>query len=60
MSNKIYEVGAMLGLKPKEIQNIISNNSISDISGIKKTPLSTVSEYGKGSLYATLSMKDFQ
>ena len=59
-SNEIYEVGAMLGLKPKDIQNIISNNSISDTSSNKKVSLSTVSVYSIGARYGTLSIKDFK
>jgi len=59
-SNEIYEIGAMLGLKPKDIQNIISNNSISDTSSNKKVSLSTVSKYAIGTHYGTLSIKDFK
>jgi hypothetical protein len=59
-SNEIYKVGSMLGLKPRDIQNIISNNSISDISSNEKVSLSTASQYLKGTLYGTISIKDFQ
>lgn len=59
MSYKIYELGHMLGLKNKDIQNILSDNFILDTSVNKWIPFFTVSEYGKGSMYGTPSMKDF-
>jgi hypothetical protein len=59
-SNEIYKLGTMLGLKSRDIQNIISNNSISDRSSNKKVSLSTASEYMKGTLYGTISLKDFK
>lgn len=58
-SNEIYIVGSKIGLKPREIQNIISNNSISDISSNEKVSLSKASEYMKGTLYGSISIKDF-
>ena len=59
-SNKIYEVGFMLGLNPEDIQKILSDNSIQDSFGNKKMPFSLEIEYGTGFLYGTLNLKNSQ
>ena len=58
-SNEIYRLGSFLGLKPRDIQKIISNNFISYTSSNEKVSVSTASEYLKGTLYGTISIKDF-
>lgn len=59
MSNyNIYKVGAMLGLKPKDIQNIISNKSIKNTN--QNITLAPLEIYPKGTMYGTINLKDFQ
>lgn len=59
MSNyNIYNVGAMLGLKPKDIQDIISNKSMNNTSqNITSAPLEI---YPKGTMYGTINLEDIQ
>ena len=61
MSNyNIYEVGAMLGLKPKDIRNILSRKSMINTKDSQDVPLTPMEIYPKGTLYGTINLKDFQ
>ena len=60
ISDKIYEIGNMLGLENEDIYDVIANKSASDKMNISKTPPSPVDTYGKIILYGTVSIKDFR
>jgi len=57
--DKIIRVGAMLGLVPKDIRNIVSDKSILGKTDNLEAQLSPVDTYIKGTLYGTISINDF-
>ena len=58
--NKIFEVGAMLGLKPKDIKNLLLDKTIQDTRDDLEVPSSPVDIYPKGTEYGTISINDFK
>jgi hypothetical protein len=56
MQEKIYEMGALLGLKKKEINSFLFDTS----SSKKEKYSSNVNIYKDGSYYGTISIKDFK
>jgi len=58
--DKIFEIGAMLGLQREDIQNIVSDKLITDAVDDLEAPSSPVDTYPKGTDYGTVSIKDFQ
>jgi len=59
ISDKIYEMGALLGLENEDIYDVITNKSASDKTNILQILLSPVNAYKDGSLYGTVSINDF-
>ena len=53
---EIYELGNMLGMKHKEISDVISNKQAVEIQFDHTSPKAV---YPKGSLYLTICIKDF-
>ncbi len=58
-SNKIFKLGAMLGLKPKDIRKLVLDKTIKDKKKDIEVPSSPVDAYIKGITYGTISIKDF-
>ena len=54
---KVYEMGAILGLEESDIKDLVPDASASDI---QDTPLSPANVYKDGSYYGTISIKDFK
>ena len=60
-SNRIYDIGAMIGLKYNEIQYLLSEKSMSVMMKNPVKPCSPMDTYkNDGSWYGTISIKDFQ
>jgi len=53
---EIYELGDMLGLKPKDIRDLISNKQTTEIP-VKITSPKEI--YPKGAEYGTICINDF-
>jgi hypothetical protein len=56
---EIYELGDMLGLDHKEIQNVLSDNKTLNKSKKTTKPSSPVDNYKCGVDYGTISINDF-
>ncbi len=58
-SDKIFKLGAMLGLKPKDIRNLVIDRTIQDTRDDLEVPSFPLDIYPKGSFYGTISINDF-
>ena len=60
ISKNIFEIGDMLGLEHKDIQNLLSDSSIENITNKYATPCSPMDTYkNDGTWYGTISINDF-
>ena len=59
-SRKIYSIGAKLGLKHKDIRDILFQKTMSEIPYNPVTPCSPMDTYkNDGTWYGTISINDF-
>ncbi|UCD13184.1 MAG: hypothetical protein JSW60_06390 [Thermoplasmatales archaeon] len=56
--NKIYKIGAMLGLENKDIRDLVTD--ISDEPDKLEVSPSPIDTYKEPCMYGTVSLKDFQ
>ena len=59
-SDKIFELGAMLGLETKDIKNLVLDKTIRDTRSELEELSSPADIYPKGELYGTISINDFK
>jgi hypothetical protein len=59
--DKIFEIGSMLGVAPREIEVIVSTNSNLNTREVKSGTMGTndLSTYKDGIFYGTISINDF-
>jgi len=61
ISNRIYEMGSMLGLEHKDLSVLVAGTSILDEPDKLEVSLSPTDTYkGDGLWYGTISIKDFK